>query len=471
MKDALKDYLISIPDSFIRSFIQYHADKLKDEVVDLVGKFDVKEITKKVQELKGKLVGILHKKIHTIDNDNYKDDSAFKDFNLENAKIMIEEILEKENVYTEINDHFNSDFKDFKLENNSNIINVLLMGKEKEDIETFNNIIFRIFTKNENCINIKFNEYFTSIDKLNIIEYKGNLSNNINCIWYIIDEKKNEITFNDIYKNLPIIYIGFKGKIAEETKNLENFEINSENNLNVINNFLIEIHNINDKIEKDKKQFNEFFMRLIEKTVLNIIFTNYRINIENKAKDILSSYVMPRINFSFGNKISNFYILNKQIMPIIFKQFLNLKKLPNYIQTNYKKFLHDYHTYLEEQENSYFSEFISKNSKELKKKSKNKDDKLDNKLLYNMFSFMSENEKNKDDKKENKKKMIKVNSVCEDDLDAKVKIAFEDYFLNRSSIFINESIINTIKEMKINYYNKKISHYYIKKYKKEEIII
>ena len=469
MKDALKDYLISIPDSFIRNFIQYYADKLKDGVVDLVGKFDVKEITKKVQELKAKLMEILHKKIHTIDNDNYKDDSAFKDFNLEKAKIMIEEILEKEKVYIEINDQFNSDFKYFKLENNSNMLNVLLIGKEKEDIEKFKNIIFKTFTNNENCINIKFNEY--SIDKLKIIEYKGNLSNNINCIWYIIDEKKNEITLNDIYKNLPIICIGFKEQIVEKTKNLENTETNSENILKVINNFLIEKYNINKKIEENKQYFNEFFMRLIEKTVLNIIFTNYRNNIENKAKDILSNYVMPRINFSFGNKISNFYILNKQIMPIIFKQFLNLKNLPNYIQTNYKKFLHDYHTYLEDKEKSYYSEFISKNSNELKKKSKNKDDKLDNKLLDNMFTFMSENEKNKDNKKKNKNKMIKVNSICEDDLDTKVKIAFEDYFLNRSSIFINELIINTIKEMKINYYNKKISNYYIEKYKKEEIII
>ena len=220
------------------------------------------------------------------------------------------------------------------------------------------------------------------------------MSNNINCIWYIIDEKKDEIELNDIYKNLPIIYIGFKGKIEEKTKNVENFEIISENNLNVINNFLIEIYNIN----------NEYLMRLIEKTVLNMIFTNYRINIENKAKDILSNCVMRKINFSFGNKISNFFILNKQIMPIIFKQFLNLKKLPDYIQTNYKKFLRDYQTYLEDKENSYFSEFISKNSNELKKKNKNKDDKLDNKLLDNMFTFMNENIINKDNKKENKNK-------------------------------------------------------------------
>ena len=158
-------------------------------------------------------------------------------------------------------------------------------------------------------------------------------------------------------------------------------------------------------------------------------------------------------------------------MPMIFKQFLNLKKLSDYIQTNYKKFLRDYQTYLEEKENSYFSEFISKNSNELKKKNKNKDDKLDNKLLDNMFTFMSENAINKDNKKENKNKMIKVNPVCEDDLDTKMKIAFEDYFLNRSSIFINELIINIIKEMKINYYYNKISGYYFEKYKKEEIIV
>ena len=458
MKDAIKDYLLNIGDTYIKSFVDYLSDKIKDEFIDLVDKIDIKEIIKKVKELKGKLIVNLNKKF----KDSYKDDFMFKDINLKDPKPMINEILEKAEIYAKINEQINSDFKKFKIENNSNTVNILLMGEEVKYIDMFKDIIFKIFdTNNRDLINIKFNEYFTSIEKFNIIEYKeDSIINNINCIWYIMDQEKNDIKLKDMCKNVPIIYIGFKGKVNENTKIVEKLDENTENDFKVFDNFLIKYFNIYEEIEKNKKIIYEYFMRLIEKTLLYIMYNRFKNNIENKANDIISDNVLKRIEFAFGNKISDFYIFNKQTIQIIFKKFLNLKKLPKYVLTQSKELLLDCKNNLEEEKDLYFEEFFSKNIKELQKgknKSKDRNEIIEYKILENMKNFMDERKKKRKSSKE-----VPLDEIM---------ISFNDYFLKRSSVFFNKLIANTIKDMEINFYNNIISKYYIEKYKEEEIII
>ena len=486
--DAIGEYLLGLGDTYIRSFVSYCADKLKDEFLDIVGNY--KEIPKKVKEVKEKIVSVLHNRANS--KYNYKDDSVFKDFNSNEVKKIINQILEKEQIYAQINTKIKNDFENFKFENNEDTLNILLYGEDEDDINTFSELISKVFnSNNDNIMNIYFKKYFASIKKLNIIKgEQTTINTNISCIWYIIDEQKKKIEVNDVYKNLPIIYIGLKGKVdPENIYNLEKADKRQEKNLDLLDNYLIDIDIIKEEICKSKKgtneiDLNEYFMRLIEKSILNIIFNNFRIIIENKEKEILD-IVLPRINFMFGNEIKNFYNLNKQIMPIIFQKFLNLKKLPNYIQQKYRQILLDYQKYLEDKEKSYFSEFLLKNSNQFNKKSKDKskDDIILNKMFEKMVSYISEKlyeneedkktEAKKDEKKEKKvkKQKIPVNKVCEDDINLKIKIMFEDYFINKSSQFINELISKTLKDLEINYYFNEISEYYFGKYKNEEVII
>ena len=66
--------------------------------------------------------------------------------------------------------------------------------------------------------------------------------------------------------------------------------------------------------------------------------------------------------------------------------------------------------------------------------------------------------------------MSEINSNGEDDINTKIRIKFDDYLLKNSSIFINELIINTIKDRKIEIYNNKIMKYYFGIYKNDLIL-
>ena len=82
-------------------------------------------------------------------------------------------------------------------------------------------------------------------------------------------------------------------------------------------------------------------------------------------------------------------------------------------------------------------------------------------------------EKEKEKKKEKQKqieKMAKVNSIGEDDINKQFRIKFDDYLLKNTSIFINELIINNIKDKKIELYENEIYQYYFGIYKNDLIL-
>ena len=66
--------------------------------------------------------------------------------------------------------------------------------------------------------------------------------------------------------------------------------------------------------------------------------------------------------------------------------------------------------------------------------------------------------------------MSEINSIGEDDINTKIRIKFDDYLLKNSSIYINELIINTIKDRKNEIYNNKIMKYYFGIYKNDLIL-
>lgn len=497
--DKIKDFLIETGDSYLKSFFEFCGEKLKEWSLDLTKDFDIKDIVKKSKEVKEKLLSIFNNK-KIKGKPEYKNDSIFKQFNKNIVKSMINGILEENKIFENINNKVKKELNNFHLNNNSNVLNILLMGEEKKDIKIFLELIskvFKLYKDNdyENIINIEFNKYFSTIKKINIIEFndKMNKDIDINCIWYIIDEDLNEINTKELKTNnksgnIPIIYIGFKDKIEPEKIKLFNNPNNSDDNINIFHfgilfSYIIDIDQLNEEIEKNKIKSKEYFMRLIEKTTLNLLVIDNQTQLENKAKKVLD-IILPRIDFEFGNKIKSLAVFNNQIIQIAFKKFLFEKNLPNSVQIKYKKMLKNYQKYMENREKSYFSEFLSKYGKYKKNKNGDKEEILNNKILEKMILYIKENtfecEDNEQEKKKNKEevkvkvkknKMMKVNEVRENDISAKMQIMFEDYFLKTSSIFINELIVNSIKEMIINQYNSGIIQYYIDIYKKEYIII
>ena len=492
--NKILEFFKNTGDSYVKSFFEFCGEKLKDWVVELLNDFDYKDIKKKAEEVKEKIISIVNQRIKL--KPEYKNDSVFQQFNKNIVKSMINGILEDEKIFENIDNKVKKELNNFHLNNNSNIVNILLMGEDKKDIKLFFEIISKCFdfykeNEYENIVNIEFNKYFSSIKKINIIECNNDKMNNkncINCIWYVIDEDFNEINTKELKTNntsgsIPIIYIGFKNKIDPEKRKLFNKSSISNDNINIFNfsilsSYIIDDNQFNEEINKNKINSKEYFMNLIEKTILNLLVKDKQSQIENKAKKVLET-IMPRINFKFGNKIKNLAVLNDQIIKIVFKKFLFENNLPNSVQIKYKKMLKDYQKHMENREKSYFSEFLSKYSKVGKKNAnKDKDEILKNKILEKMIIYIDkmtneddEQNKNNEEIKGKKNKSMKKNEAREDDINKKMQLMFEDYFLKNSSIFINELIVNTIKEMIINHYNSGIIQYYIDIYKKEYIII
>lgn len=500
------EYLIDIGENYLKSFLNYLFDKLKDTLTDIIKKLnyeDVIDIKNMAKEL-GKAIIINFSEI--LEKNEYKNDEIYKEFDINRVKSLINEIFKQEAIDDNIKLKIKKDLKDFRIENNySNMINILLIGKESKEKNKFMEIISKIFNiSNENIINIEFKEYFNKIKFINIINYNNNdnLNNNINCIWYFIEE---EIQNNDIKNiktdnlsnNIPIIYIHFKDIINKEKKQISsNLNISNENiNNNYYyifeNHHIIDINKINEQFNKNincKLEIKEYFLNLIEKSILNILIKDNEFKIETKYKNILDIIDKRTKNFAFGNKINNLSNFNYQIVYKIFKEFLFEKDLPKSVKKNIKKILHYYQKYLESLQNSYFSLLFSRIKSNLKDKYRNmkndinlislnkiyKDNEEDLKFIIlrkiydQTILYIDTIEVMNDDDKNEKSNIIKVKSSYSDDINIIIKNILEDYFLNKSSIFINELIINIIKEKIINIYNNE--YLFVLKQKREEEI-
>ena len=477
-------------EDYIKSFVHNRADKLKDLILEQ----DPKKLFK---DIKDNLMSNFNKKIG--EKANFKE-PIFIQFDKKLVKNMIEKIFQEENINEEITDKCKYDLVNFNIENN-NTVNILLNGEETKMVDLFLEMISKVFDieKIENIdkmdeynINIEFKDHLTKIKKIKIIKYnkklKIDINENINFIWYIIDEKiQKEIKTNDDNLNIllitkPVIYIGFTSHRRPETEHTFSKSIFSDKNFDdmkyhIMDSFILD--NIQNKIDK------EIFMKLIKKSLLFLLIKENQIQIQNIINDIYDA-TFPTMRFLFGNSIQNLITFNLQITPVIFQKFLFKEKaLPDYVMKIYVILLGEYRKYLESKRNTYFEEFLSNNESLYK----NENDKVKKEICEIMIKYINEKiyeknnnnvkkgekeqktEKEKTKEKKNKiEKMSEINSIGEDDINTKIRIKFDDYLLKNSSIFINELIINTIKDRKIEIYNNKIMKYYFGIYKNDLIL-
>ena len=485
------DYLKGLGEDYVTSFFEHYADKLKDWVVDKVENLDPKEIAEKAKDIKNKIMSNFDKKIE--EKPNFEKDTIFTKYNKKFVKDMIEDIFREEEINKEIANKYKNDLENFKI-NKNNTINILLKGEENEDVKIFLEMlneafVFEKINKNEYNINIEFITNLTNNIKIKIIECNEKseikADDNINFIWYIIDEKIRRIVTKDnnlkiLLETKPIIYIGYKDKVQVEKKHNFSASIFSDENFDkikyhIMDSFILENNKTN---EVNKK----IFMKLIKKSLLFLLITKYKIEIQDIINIIYDS-ILPRMRFLFGNNIKNLQIFNCQITPIVFKKLLLKEKLSNSIKQKYTKLLGEYQKYLEREQQNFFNEFLS-NKEDLYRKEK---DNIKKNICENMILFINkkiyeddnenekenspknEKEKKKEKQKQNKK-MAKVNSVSGDDSNKQIRIKFDDYLLKNSSIFINELIAKTISKKKRELYQNEIIQYYFDIYNNDEII-
>ena len=493
----MEEFILSYAQNILKAILDIGFEKITDLFKEKISNNNYKEILNDVKQLEKRFMNSFQEKFK-LNNNDYKNIQACKDYDKNLVKSMILEIFEYENIGNTIKNELLLELKNFPVDNNQNIINILLIGKKSEDIKKIIDVFGKSFGLKNNeqkgIIPIEFNEHFTQIKNIRLIEYNNdkNEFDNINCIWFFIDEEIQEIEYNDEMKNnnnniktnnksgsIPIIYIHYKKNIEpERIKKFDDYKI-SINELNKdyiksFNNHIIDFNQIGNNVEK------EYYLCLIEKSIFNILMKDNEFKVENKSKEILDEILRRTTKFLFGNKITYLANLNKQIILYTFKNLLfDKNNVPDLVKEKSYELLQNYQKYLENRKKSSFSIFMSKNNNEiilelrkkindrnLKKLDKDKEeielsDEIDKYLILYINEMKFDNDE--EDKKTKKTKK----SAQEEKIIDELKIKFEDYYLNRASVFINELVLNYIKETKIDYYNVFIIKYYIGLYKND----
>ena len=470
--EILSDFAVDKGKEFLEKILSYVSDAIIDYVGEKTQKIRYKKMFDSSVEFGKKFLNFYGKNIEK--KQSFRNDNVFKNFDKNIVYSIIEEIFEKENIEKDLNILINQEITNFHLQRNCDELNILLINNKKELLNKFIEIIsdsFDIIENNNNkiCFNIELDDYFTELKKVNLIKrLDKNLNKDINCIWYFVDKDKIEKIENSLKeefleKNKPIIYIYQKQKI--NIKNIISLSgtpdsINFEDN-NIINNFNNNIIDINESNSNDLDN-EKYIFSLIKKTLFNILINNYEKNCSEKAEK-LSKDINGKINFYTDNKLDNILILNGQYMKKIFSILLYKgEKISAFAKFKYKELLNKYIEHLKGYEKSYFDEikkksedeYVSKIKDEIniininlkQKKNVSKEDlynlELYNEIENNKIEFIQNHEMNSNEKE---------NSYAEN-FSSQLISKFYDFFIEKSSVYINELVIQIIKETLIKYY-------------------
>ena len=386
----------------------------------------------------------------SVSKKGYKNDNMFLKFDKDNVKLRINEIFEKENIGESIQNRIIIDINDFNSNDIYQNLNILLFNHEKISMDKFfkilnNKLKIEKIDDNEYSINIEFKDNFENVKKITLIKYHEvfEFNKKINCVWYFIEKEnikdENKLVEQILEKNIPIIYIHQLEQIKrEQLISVEgNINIENDNMLNSFNNDVIDINEVNTKDDNH-------FMNLITKSIFNILIKNYEIYITKKCKEV-SENNLKLLKFESGIKIDKIVTLNLQFLKNIFSALL-------FEGNKYKDYLLEY-------EKSYLSEFVKKIGDDyialIKEKINNKNIKL------NQKPNLSSEEKEQMEIY-NELEHFKIDFIQQIDINAKeipnddkknengfitnLKIKFNDYFVEKASIYIIELVILLIKE-------------------------
>jgi hypothetical protein len=265
---------------------------------------------------------------------------------------------------------------------------------------------------------------------------------------------ENKLVEQILEKNIPIIYIHQLEQIKKEQliSVEENINIENDNIINSFNNDVIDINEVNTKDE-------DYFLNLITKSIFNILIKNYEIYITKKCKEV-SENNLKLLKFESGIKIDKIVTLNLQFLKNIFSTLLfEGKPVSDFAKSKSQMILNKYKDYLLEYEKSYLSEFVKKIGDDyialIKEKINNKNIKLNQKPNLSseekeQMEIYNELEHFKIDFIQqidiNAKEIPNVDKKNENGFITNLKIKFNDYFVEKASIYIIELVILLIKE-------------------------
>ena len=447
--------------------LKYGCDKIKDWIKKKIDTNNNDELEELLNDVLVEKDILLHLEKILESKDNFKNERIFKNFNDEEIKSIINEMFVEEKIDEKIKERIKIEMKNFQI-NDDNILDVLIKDKDKEskEIIRFKETLNKIFNKDKNgFINIDIKD---SLIRINKIKFINEPNDKYDCLWDFDKARKED--FDNLEKNIndPIIYIYFKNNLSSEKIHLiNNFD---KKYIKYFNNHIIDIDN------------KQNYLNLFEKSMINILINNNKNETEKKSNEITDN-ILSRINFDSGNEINKIAILNNSLIQAIFKKFIFEEKLSNSAKGKCLKILSKYQEYIESRKKSYYSSFITKCCNEIIEILRNK---IDKKNLKPNSQNKKEEEFMEDTHKKsilfinemsngkyndlNNSQNIDIKTSYGDSLSQKLGRTFEDYFLHKTSIFINLLVIRCIKEIINDYYETLIIQYFYDIHKDDYIL-
>ena len=498
---------IDILKGYLGDLLEFGCDSVIGWVDDLTKKYGEKDVLSSFPEIYNSIYNNIINNFDVIIEENkinYEDTQIFQKLDKDKIIEEINQLIQELNFENDIKKKAKNIYSEkAQIGKEFGLLNILVKG-DNEKINKFIEI-FKINknNKNEYYFNNEINNKNEIIEKNELKVLKNKIkqirlydknnvnNNNIDCIWEFIEVSKKDITNSPNTSNttdtpnttntpnksndIPIIYIYFKDDLDLKLVDIFSNLNKSVDNLNKNRLFTNHIIDNNDK---------KYLFDLFEKTVLNIIITKFKTDIENKSNEIRKEIFTQNRQFSFGNEIDSLYIMNLQIIQTIFKKFIG-KRLPDSIKNiikgyqdnisiNKKVFLSDIFykiipiikNILVAQKQSFEFETCYKkeenNRRQLKIEIINKTI-----LILNELKYIDDN----DNGKKKGDKNIKVKSMKIDSINTIIQTKLEDYFLRKASQYINELIINTLQEKIIDVYSNRIITNYFKNHRNELVFI
>ena len=453
----MEEILLNEGGKLAKTVLKYLFDQIKDKANDILTKKLNPNKKPLIDEVAEEDTDELLSNIKEIieSKDYYQNEPIFKKFKDEEIKSIINEMFVEEKIDEKIKEKIKMEMKDFQI-SDGNILNVLLINKEKKEIKSFEESLNKLnFIKDKNdCINIDIKDSLIKMKKIKFI-YESN--DKYDCLWDFDKGKKEDLDILEKNINIPIIYIYFKNSLSSEK-------------ILLINNFdkkYIKYYN-NHIIDIDNKQN---LLNLFEKSMINILIKDYKNKIEKKSNEI-SDIMLSRIKFESGNEINKIAILNNSLIQAIFKKFVFQDKLSDSSKRKCWEILSIYQKYIEDRKKSYLSKFITTCSNELIIKLRNKINKegeINGEIDKKKILFINEisNGKNND---LNNSQNIGIKTAYFDNTSKELERMFEDYFLHKASMFINLLVIKCIKEIINDYYETLIIQYFYDIHKDDYVL-
>ena len=448
--------------SIIKASSSYYQSMKKDkEYINTIKNLQGKEETEKIgNRILSSIEPIL------IESD-FISKEIDKNYNLRELPFFVKYIYKINEMELRIKNRIGEIIKNYNFENVEHF-NILFLGDNNDSKNSLINSISPIIElydlkeekkseENEKCVSnngkdlrlLDYKEKEINIENIKkLIEeesYNNNQNNFIHCIWYLledgeIEEKKNIAKLVEYFDDiLPIIVIIDNIKVKEE---LENQIKEKPKNFYI---FLLKSDKKEDNIKENMKtnveELVDISKRKIQSALKSPCFYTYILkninkNENNKLFSEIKKIIEERVNcFLSGNKIKNIHLLNHQIIKIIIKKLLNIKKIDLTAKRILNNLFQKFENIVLTEAQYYF-------------------DKAFGNCNYDeLFKFIEplENKDNQDDIDVYKEFAILTNIFSNNvELKSKLKILFIDIVVKSSSYYIDckitEEIIKSLNE-------------------------